>query len=79
MSLVFAEDRASVRMITYANAPFGTMTGSGAAELYGAVATAVNEPSVRVIIITGGVPGIFIRHYDVGELSDAAEDTSEFR
>ena len=31
------------------------------------------DPSVRVIVITGGIPGIFIRHYDVGELSDAAE------
>jgi len=26
-----------------------------------------------VIVIAGGVPGIFIRHYDVGELSDAAD------
>ena len=73
MSLVSTEDRGSLRVITYANAPFGTLTGTGSAELFGAVLAAGEEPSVRVIVITGGVPGIFIRHYDVGELSDAAE------
>jgi enoyl-CoA hydratase/carnithine racemase len=69
MSLVSTEDRGSLRVITYANPPFGTLTGTGSAELFGAVLAAGEEPSVRVIVITGGVPGIFIRHYDVGELS----------
>jgi enoyl-CoA hydratase/carnithine racemase len=73
MPLVSIEDRGSVRVITCANAPFGTLTGPGSAELFSAVAAAGEEPSVRIIIITGGVPDIFIRHYDVGELSDAAE------
>src|ERR1700689_2411019 len=73
MPLVSIEDRGSVRVITYANAPFGTLTGPGSAELFSSVAAAGEEPLVRVIIITGGVPDIFIRHYDVGELSDAAE------
>jgi enoyl-CoA hydratase/carnithine racemase len=73
MSLVSTEDRGSVRVITYANAPFGTMTGAGSIEMFSAIVAAGEEPSVRVIVITGGVPGIFIRHYDVGELSDAAE------
>jgi enoyl-CoA hydratase/carnithine racemase len=73
MSLVSTEDRGSLRVITYANPPFGTLTGTGSAELFGAVLAAGEEPLVRVIIITGGVPDIFIRHYDVGELFDAAE------
>jgi enoyl-CoA hydratase/carnithine racemase len=73
MSLVSTEDRGSVRVVTYANAPFGTLTGVGSAELFDAVVAAGEAPSVRVIVITGGVPDIFIRHYDVGELSDAAE------
>ncbi|KWV50939.1 hypothetical protein AS156_14035 [Bradyrhizobium macuxiense] len=73
MLLVSIEDRGAVRVITYANAPFGTMTAAGSAEMFGAVATASEDPSVRVIVITGGIPGIFIRHYDVGELSDAAD------
>jgi hypothetical protein len=61
MSLVSTEDRGSLRVITYANAPFGTLTGTGSAELFGAVVAAGEEASVRVIVITGGVPGIFIR------------------
>jgi len=35
------------------------------------------DPAVRSILLTGGVPGVFVRHYDVGELStasDAAKD-----
>jgi len=73
MSLVSTEDRGAVRLIVYANAPFGTMTAAGAAELFAAVEAAGEDLSVRVLVIAGGVPGIFIRHYDVGELSDAAD------
>jgi enoyl-CoA hydratase len=73
MSLVSTEDRGAVRMIVYANPPFVTMTAAGAAEMFHAVMAAGEAQSVRVIVVTGGVPGIFIRHYDVGELSDAAD------
>jgi enoyl-CoA hydratase len=73
MSLVSTEDRGAIRLIVYANAPFGTMTAVGAAEMFGAVKAAGEDSSVRVLVITGGVPDIFIRHYDVDELSDAAD------
>jgi enoyl-CoA hydratase len=73
MPHVSTEDRGAIRIITYASAPFGTMTRAGSAEMFDAVAAAGEDPSVRVIVITGGIPGIFIRHYDVGELSDAAD------
>jgi enoyl-CoA hydratase/carnithine racemase len=73
MSRVTIENRSAVRVITYANAPFGTMTAAGSSEMLSAIVAAGEDGSVRVIVITGGVPGIFIRHYDVGELSDAAD------
>src|SRR3954447_8529178 len=73
MSLVTTEDRGAVRVITYSNPPLGTMTAAGSTEMFTAVAAAGEIEAVRVIVITGGVPGIFIRHYDVGELSDAAD------
>ena len=73
MSLVTTEDRGAVRVITYSNPPLGTMTGVGSTEMFTAVAAAGEIEAVRVVVITGGVPGIFIRHYDVGELSDAAD------
>jgi enoyl-CoA hydratase/carnithine racemase len=69
MTLVTTEDRGAVRVVTYANPPFGTMTAAGSTEMFDAVSAAVGDVGVRVIVITGGVPGIFIRHYDVGELS----------
>jgi enoyl-CoA hydratase len=73
MTLVTTEDRGAVRVITYANPPFGTMTGAGSIEMLDAMAAAAGAEAVRVIVVTGGVPGIFIRHYDVGELSDRAD------
>ncbi|MGH6955200.1 MAG: hypothetical protein ACREEW_00885, partial [Caulobacteraceae bacterium] len=73
MSLVTSERRGKVALITYANPPVGTMTAAGAGEMLGALAAAVEDEAVRVIVVTGGVPGIFIRHYDVGELSAASD------
>jgi enoyl-CoA hydratase/carnithine racemase len=69
MSFVTVERRGGAAVVTYANPPFGTMTAAGAQEMLDAVRPLVDDPAVRSIIITGGVPGIFIRHYDVGELS----------
>jgi enoyl-CoA hydratase len=73
MSLLKTADRGAVRVITYANPPFGTMTAAGSTEMFNAIVAAGEDPSVRVVVITGGLPGIFIRHYDVGELSDSAD------
>jgi enoyl-CoA hydratase len=52
MSLVSTEDRGAVRVITYANAPLGTMTAAGPAEMFAAIVAAGEDPSVRVIVIT---------------------------
>ena len=73
MSLLKTVDRAAVRVITYANPPFGTMTATGSTEMFNAIFAAGEDQSVRVVVITGGLPGLFIRHYDVGELSDRAD------
>jgi enoyl-CoA hydratase len=76
MTLVATEDRGAVRLITYANPPFGTMTAAGSTEMFEAVTAATGDAAVRVIVITGGLPGIFIRHYDVGELSVMSDSLS---
>jgi len=73
MSLVTVERRGGAAVLTYANPPFGTMTAAGSKEMLAAVEAAVADPEVRSIVITGGVPGIFVRHYDVGELSAASD------
>lgn len=73
MGLVSVERRGGAAVVTYANPPVGTMTAAGAQEMLEKVRPLVEDAGVRSIIITGGVPGIFIRHYDVGELSAASD------
>jgi enoyl-CoA hydratase/carnithine racemase len=75
MSLVTVSRRGGVAVMTYANPPFGTMTAVGAQEMLEAFRPLAADPAVRAVIITGGLPDIFIRHYDVGELSTASDAT----
>ncbi len=73
MGLVTVERRGGIAVMTYANPPFGTMTAAGAQEMLDAFRPLSADPTVRSVIITGGLPGIFIRHYDVDELSVMGE------
>jgi enoyl-CoA hydratase/carnithine racemase len=73
MGLVSSERVGAAAVFAYANPPLGTMTAAGAEELLQAVHGAVDDPNVRSIVLTGGLPGIFIRHYDVGELTVLGE------
>lgn len=73
MSLVSLEQTGGTAVVAYANAPWGTMTAQGSAEMVQVLRSLVDDDSVRAIIITGGLPGIFVRHYDVGELSVLSE------
>ncbi len=73
MGLVTSERLGATAVFAYANPPLGTMTAAGAEELYQAVRAAVDDTEVRCIVLTGGLPGIFVRHYDVGELTVLGE------
>jgi enoyl-CoA hydratase len=73
MSFVSVERRGGAAVVTYANPPYGTMTAAGAQEMLDLMRPLAADPAVRSIVITGGVPGIFIRHYDVDELSAMGE------
>ncbi len=77
MSLVSTERRGGVAIVTYANPPVGTMTAAGAGEMLVAMTALAEDDAVRAVVITGGMPGIFIRHYDVGELSTASDRLAE--
>ena len=68
MGLVTMERRGATAVLTYANPPFGTMTAAGAQEMLEAFRPLSADPAVRCVVITGGLPDIFIRHYDVDEL-----------
>ena len=69
MGLVTVTRRSGTAVMTYANPPFGTMTAAGSQEMLEAFRPLAADREVRAIIITGGLPGIFIRHYDVDELN----------
>lgn len=75
MGLVSVTRRGGTAVMTYANPPWGTMTAAGAQEMLEAFRPLAADAAIRSIVITGGLPGIFIRHYDVGELSAASDRT----
>ncbi len=74
MALVSVENKAGTAVITYANPPLGTMTAQGSVEILAAFEACVADDGVRVVVLTGGLPGIFVRHYDVGELSNMSDN-----
>ena len=73
MVMVRVERRGGAAVIAYANPPLGTMTAAGSVEMRDAVKKAADDADVRSIVLTGGQEGIFVRHYDVGELATASE------
>ena len=66
------EVRERVAIATIRNPPMNYMNAGMVAEMHHLLHALDDDPSVRAVILTGGVPGIFITHYDVGELVLAA-------
>ncbi len=73
MIQVTTRNHGAVRLITLTNPPRGYLNAAGAAELLAALQSALNDPAVRAVVFTGGVPDVFIRHYDVAEIKAVAE------
>ena len=72
MALVTERREKSAAIITFANPPRGYMNAAQVSELGGLIENIETDASVRTVIFTGGVPGVFIRHYDVGDILEAA-------
>jgi len=62
-----------VALIRFSNPPRGYLNGAQTEALAEAVARVAADAAVRVVVFAGAVPGVFIRHYDVGEIIAAAE------
>lgn len=58
---------------TMSNPPTHTMVAPEVVELQNFVDSLAEDPDVRVVVFTGGGEGVFIRHYEVGELSSSAD------
>lgn len=66
---------------TINNPPQNFLNATIVQELTALTSAVAADESVRVLVLTGGVDGIFITHYDVGELagaSDVARDRESF-
>ncbi len=57
-----------IALVTITNPPRGYMNNETVQELIAAQKDLDANDDVRVVVFTGGVPGVFIRHYDVGEI-----------
>lgn len=73
MNQIAIDDRGAVRTLTITNPPRGYMNAATAAQLVEALRAALDDPAVRVVVFAGGVPGVFIRHYDVAEIKAVAD------
>lgn len=62
-----------VARLTFSNPPQGLMDEAMEAALLDAVQRVEADPELRVCVLTGGDPGVFIRHYDVAVLARRAE------
>ncbi|QKG71478.1 enoyl-CoA hydratase/isomerase family protein [Erythrobacter mangrovi] len=70
---VSALDDSGVRLLTISNPPRGYLNAALSEEILEHLRAALAEDAVRAIVFTGGVPGVFIRHYDVGEIVAVGE------
>jgi enoyl-CoA hydratase len=67
------EVRERVAIATIRNPPMNYMNAIMVAEMHQLLHALDEDAAVRAVILTGGVPGIFITHYDVEELIRASE------
>jgi len=58
----------TVLVATMSNPPKNFLNAPMVEELHALVDAVAGDDAVRVLVLTGGVDGIFITHYDVGEL-----------
>lgn len=73
MSTVKTTIKDQVATITIANPPHGYLNEEVTAEIDKATRRAVANEDVKVIVITGGLPGVFIQHYDLREVESVSQ------
>jgi enoyl-CoA hydratase/carnithine racemase len=66
-----------VLIATIANPPDGFMDEETETELAALLDTVEMDESIRAVVLTGGLPGVFIRHYDVRVLAERGQAMAE--
>ena len=68
-----SEREGATLVVTMTNPPRNFLNAAMVAELTALAEEVERDESVRVLMLTGGIDGTFITHYDVGELSGASD------
>src|SRR4029079_5506405 len=63
----------AVLVATMVNPPRNLLNAAMVEELHALVDALADDDDTRVLVLTGGADGIFITHYDVGELSTLSD------
>jgi enoyl-CoA hydratase/carnithine racemase len=67
------ERAGAIGVVRFVNPPSGVIASKGASQLADAIEPLFADSSVRVVVITGAAPGVFIRHADVTQILRAGE------
>ncbi|MEO8811902.1 MAG: enoyl-CoA hydratase/isomerase family protein [Caulobacteraceae bacterium] len=67
------ERRGAVAVIAFDNPPRGYLDAAQTAQLDAALDEVAADDAVRAVVFAGAVPGVFVRHYDVGEILGVAD------
>ena len=62
-----------IATITLSNAPTHTLTAGGVMQMHALLDELEDDRDLRVLVFTGGGDGVFIAHYEVGELAQSSE------
>lgn len=73
MSQVKQRIEGNVALLTVSNPPHGYMNDEMVRELDGLIRLLDDDPNIKVMVLTGGDPGIFIQHYDLRELESIGQ------
>lgn len=73
MALININIANDIAIVTLDNPPKGYLNGAQVEWLSTGLDRLAADDSVKVVVFIGGVPGVFIRHYDVSEIFDLAE------
>jgi len=68
-----------IATVTFSNPPKGFMTSDMVVQLDSALESIENDESVRVVIFTGGQPGVFIRHFSIEEIIAMSDELKSQR
>jgi enoyl-CoA hydratase len=77
MAQLQVEREGAVAVVTITNPPMGYMDAATVPELDAVTTQLEADESVRAVILTGGITGVFVRHYSVVELANLSKTLRE--